>query len=89
MRYARTRLKHEARETTDRNLYPYTSVVDEHKRTINYVHLAILQEDDSGPVLQANRPKGDVGPSCHFPTRSTRRISISPHPKALALPKPR
>ena len=53
-------LQHDAGEPADWDLRANASLVDEHKRAVEHIELAVLEKDDARPVFHGDRAKGNV-----------------------------
>jgi len=77
--------QHQAGQPADRDLGTGSVGIDGDEGTVADVELGPLDEDQLRPI-----PEGDrLGRSQSRQAHAARRMSISPQPKALALPKPR
>lgn len=66
VRDADTWLQHQARQPTNRDLYPRTILVDEHECPIDDIDLTVLKENNRRAFLQGDRSQRNVGCFTHF-----------------------
>ena len=79
MRSSRTRFEHQARKAAHRDMRTHAAFVDDHERAVENVELALLDEQNRGPILDGNGAGGREAGHCRHGLHAL-RISIKPHP---------
>jgi hypothetical protein len=80
--------EHQAGETPDRNVGPDAVLINDDKSPVEYIDIALLDENNRRAILQRDRPWGRQARKGNATHLGDRRNSINPRPKALPRPKP-